>query len=65
MQPSDVFLMYWAIGATALAVYFYYKMHKFGTAVNAMMIVMHDLAEGKAEIKMVGEDRIQVKKTKE
>lgn len=54
MQPSDVFLMYWAVGATALAVYFYYKLIKRNTAINVMMHAFHDIAEGKAKLTLRG-----------
>ena len=64
-QPSEYFLLVWAVGATILAVYNGYISHRYSRALSAMMLVVRDIAEGKAEIKMIGEGKIQIKKIKD
>lgn len=49
MEPSEMFLWMWAIGATVLAVWFKHQARSRGGAMVAMMLGIRYIAEGKAK----------------
>lgn len=55
MEPSELFVFIWAMGATGFAVYYQHVARARGIAMIAMMVGFRHVAEGKAEVYMDGE----------
>lgn len=63
MEASELFLWMWAVGATVLAVYFKHHAKMREKVLVITMLAFRDVANGKAEVYMEGEQlRIKEKK---
>lgn len=63
MEASELFLWMWAVGATVLAVYFKHHASMREKVLVITMLAFRDVANGKAEVYMEGEQlRIKEKK---
>ncbi len=61
MQPSDTFLMVWAIGASVTASFFYAKFKKLDHDIQLLLQGLSDIYDGKAKIIKRGDSHITVK----
>lgn len=60
MQPSEIFVCVWSVGATLVASYYYVQFSKADGMIGMLLQSISDIHEGKAEITKRG-DRITVK----
>ena len=51
---SEMFLIFWAVIATVLAVYYHHVGSRLNTELACFKFAMIELAEGKAEVKING-----------
>jgi hypothetical protein len=60
MQPSEMFVYAWSIGATVVALYYYVQFNKADEALGVMMKTIVDIHNGEATITMHG-SRVTIK----
>lgn len=64
MELSEMFLWMWAVGATVLAVYFKHHAGMREKVLIITMLAFKDVAQGKAEVYMEG-DQLRIKEKKD